>query len=84
MSGLKQPPCSWFLISLQVNYLLLISIRPDLDDLPGSAYQSELTGQLRADWSISYSDKSAILSHMVYHHSGDRVLVPMEECPPQR
>lgn len=65
--------------------MLLISIRPDLDDLPGSAYESELTGQLRADWSIGYSDKSAILSHMVYHHSGDRVLVPMEkECPSQR
>lgn len=66
LSGLKQPPCSWFLISLQVNYLLLISIRPDLDDLPGSAYQSELTGQLRADWSISYSDKSAILINQLF------------------
>ena len=65
--------------------MLLISIRPDLYDFPGSLYESELTGKLRAHWSIRYSNKAAILAHMVYHHSGDRVLVPREkECPSQR
>lgn len=78
LSGLKQQP---FVVSrLRVNYVLLISIKPGLDDFPGFACESELTGQLRADWS-----KLTILSHVVYHHAGDLTLVPMEkECPLQR